>query len=167
MGAQAPDPDGRDSRVWVLLPENLNNRLPGLCALFIREEAPSPLPVGCLTDSLTQLTRKYRVMVSSGYHLILLISSAGGPDLPGIPFYLRVSYQACMDTPLTEVHPPGDPCPDIPGHADTQHICEENVGKDEGPLVNPGPPEYPPPFCSQYGREAAPYCARGRGVPAS
>ena len=53
----------------MILPENHSNRLHGLCALVIQEEAPSPLTVVCLADSLPQLTRQYRVMVASGYHL--------------------------------------------------------------------------------------------------
>ena len=106
-------------------------------------------------------------MVASGYRLILILSSAGGPVLHGSPFRLSVSYQACMETPLPEVHPPGYTHPDLPGPADTQRLREDEVGKDEGPLGFPGPPEYSPPFRSQYGREAAPYCAIGRGLLAS
>ena len=43
---------GGYSRVRVLLPENLCNRSPGIHALVIREDTPSPLLVGCLTDCL-------------------------------------------------------------------------------------------------------------------
>ena len=119
-------------RVQVLLPENLRNWSPGLCALVIWEETTSPLPVGCLTDGLPQLTRKYRVMVSSGYRLILLLFSAGGPALPFSSFRLSVSYQACMETPIPEVHSPGDTCPDIPRPADAERLCEDDVGKTRG-----------------------------------
>ena len=49
--------------------------------------------------------------------------------------------------------------------ADTHRLCEDDLGKDKGPLGVPGPTKNPPPFCRQYCREAAPYCARGCGVP--
>ena len=75
------------------------------------------------------------------------------PDLHGEP-------------PPPEVHLPGDPCSDTPGPADTQRLCEDDVGKDEGTIGVPTPANNPPSFRSQYGLEAAPYCARGRGVPA-
>ena len=61
--------------VWVLLPEDLCNRSPGFCALVVREETPSPLPVGCLTDSLPELTRQHFLLKAPGYRLILLISA--------------------------------------------------------------------------------------------
>ena len=108
----------------------------------------SSLPVSCPMDSLPQIIRQYRVMVSSGYRIIFLLSSTGGLVLPFIPFSLIVSYQAFMETPLPKFHPPGDPCPDLPGPADTQCLCENDMGKDEWPLGVPGPPEYPPPLRS-------------------
>ena len=72
-----------------------------------------------------------------------------------------------METPLPEVHPTGDLCLDIIGPVYTQNLCEDDMGKGKDPLGVSGPPENPPPFHSHYGREAAPYCARGRGVPDS
>ena len=72
-----------------------------------------------------------------------------------------------MENTIPEVHPPGDPGSDISVPVDTQCLCEENMGKDEGPIGVQGLPEYPLPFLSQYGRELVPYCARGSGVPAS
>ena len=116
---------------------------------------------------LHHLTKQYRFMVASGYRLILLLSSAGGPALRGIPFSLSFSYQAYGETPLPEVDPPGDPGLDLPGPVETQCLCENNVGKDEGSPGVPCPPNHPPALRSQYGREAAPYCARGSGVLAS
>ena len=118
---------GGDSHVRVFLPENLCNRSTGLCALVIWEETPYPLPVGCPTDCLHYLTRQYRVMVALGYHLTPLISSDGGPALTGSPFCLCVSYQACVENPIPEVHLPGDPCLDLPGPADTQSLREDDV----------------------------------------
>ena len=53
-----------------------------------------------------------------------------------------------------------------PWPCDTQRLCEDNVGKDERPLGFPTISEYPLPLLIQYGREAAPYCARGSGIPA-
>ena len=106
-------------------------------------------------------------MVASGNRLILLLSSAGGSFLPGCPFRLSVSYHADVETPLPEVQPPGDPFLDLPVPADAQHLFEEDVGKEEGPIGVPGPPEYLPPFHSQYGRKAAPYCTRVPSLPDS
>ena len=123
----------------MLFLENLCNQFPGLCALLILEETPSTLPLNCLTDGLTQFTRQYCVMVALGYCLILLLSSADGPALPGRPIRLSVSYQAFIDTPLLEVHLPGDPGLDLSGPTDAQSLREDNVGKAEGPLVVIGP----------------------------
>ena len=64
-----------------------------------------------------------------------------------------------MDTPLPEVHLPGYPVLYVLGPADTQRLCEDDVGEGEGPIRVPTPVEYPPLFRSQDGREAAPYCA--------
>ena len=47
---------GWDLRVWVLLLEDLCNRYPGLSASIIRKRKPSPIPVGCLTDGLTNIS---------------------------------------------------------------------------------------------------------------
>ena len=94
-------------------------------------------------DGLSQLTRQYRVMIASGYRLILLLSSAGGPALPVRPFRPSVSYQACMYTPIPEVHPPGDLCLDLLGPADTQRLCADDVSKEKGPLGITGPLNYP------------------------
>ena len=52
----------------------------------------------------------------------------------GIPFRFGVPHQARMLAPLPEVHPPGNPVPDISGPADAQSLRENNVGKDEGYL---------------------------------
>ena len=154
-------------RVQVLLLENLRNCSPRLCALVIQEETPSPLPVGCLTDVLPQLTRQYRIMVASVYRLILFLSSAGGAALPGCPLRLSVSYQACTDTPLPEVYPPGDHGSYFSGPMDAQHICENSVGEEKGYLRGPTSVENPLPFCSQDFREAAPHCYCGSGITAS
>ena len=62
-----------------------------------------------------------------------------------------------METPLSEIHPPSYPCPDLSGPADAQRIGEDNVVKDKGPLGVPSTSEYPLPFCSQDGHEPAPY----------
>ena len=72
-----------------------------------------------------------------------------------------------METLLPEVHLPGDTCQDFLGPTNTQHLREDNVGKDEVPLRVLGPPEYPLPFLCQYGHESAPYCAIGCRIPAS
>ena len=39
-----------------------------------------------------------------------------------------------METPLPEVHPPGDPRPYFPGPTDTQRLCEDNMDEDKGSL---------------------------------
>ena len=59
--------------VQVLLPEDLCNQSPGFCALVIREETPSPLPVGFPTDGLSNLTQQNCVVVASCYGLVLLL----------------------------------------------------------------------------------------------
>ena len=125
---------GGELHIQVILPENPSNRPPVLCSLVIREETPSPLHIGCLTDGLPQLTRQYPVVIASSDRLIPILSSSGGSSLPGYPFHLRISYLACVDTPIPEVHPPGDPGPDLPGPVDTRRFREDNVGKDKGLL---------------------------------
>ena len=72
-----------------------------------------------------------------------------------------------METPIPDFHLPGDPRLYLLGSVDTHNLREDNVGKDEGLLGVPGPPEYPPPFRSQYCCEAATYCDRGCGIPSS
>ena len=96
-------------------------------------------------------------MVTTGYRLILLLLTTSGPSLPGIPFRLGITYHACMETPLPEVNPPGDLCPDLLGPTDAQCLCKIDVGKEKGSLGVPTPTENPPSFRSQYGCEAAPY----------
>ena len=142
----------------MLLPENLSYRSTGLGALVIREETTYLLPVGCPTDSLHELTRQNYAMIALRYRLILLLSSPGGFDLPTSPAW-RNLYQRSIR--------PGDPRPDLHGPADTQNLCEDNMGKYEGPLGVPGPPEYPPSLLIQYGREPEPYFNKGNGVPDS
>ena len=110
-------------------------------------------------DGLPELTIQYCFMVTTCYCLVLLLSSNIGPALPGIPFRLGVPYQAHMETFLPEFHPPGDLHPYLLGPTDALRLCKDNVGKYKGPLRVLTPAKYPPPFRSQYGREAAPYCA--------
>ena len=86
--------------VRMLLPENLCNRSPGFSALVIWEETPSLLPVGFPTDSLPRLTRKHYVVVSLGYHLIILLPATVVPALPGGPLRRGVPQQACVENPL-------------------------------------------------------------------
>ena len=122
----------RDMHVWMLLPEDLCNRSPGLSELVIRQEAPSPLPSGGLTDGLLKLTRQRRVVVAPGYRLLLLLLfSAGSSALPGGPFRLNIPHYARMEISLLEVHPPGDPCPDFLVPADAQRLCKNDVSKDK------------------------------------
>ena len=151
--------------VQVLLLEDLCNRSPGYSALVIREETPSPLPVGFPTDGLPELPRKHCLVKTPGYRLILLLAVRGGPDLSGGPFRLGVPHQARVLAPLPEVYAPRDPCPDFSGLADAQRLCENDVGEDEGSLEVPTPCENPPSFRGQDSREAVPHRSRGRGVP--
>ena len=106
------------------------------------------LPFGFPTDGLPELTRQYCVIVTPCDGLAILLSSTVIPALTDSPFHLGIPYQACMDIPLPEVHLPGYPRPDLLGPADAQPLCEDNVGKYEGPLGVPGSTEYPPPLCS-------------------
>ena len=144
------------THVQVLLREDLCNRLLGSGALIVLEETPSPLPVGCLTDGLPELPREHCFVVALGYRLLLLLSAAGGSDLPGGPFRLGITHQARMETPLPEVHAPGDPGPDLLGPADAQRLCEDDMVEYKGFLGVTAPFNYPLPFHSQYGCEAAP-----------
>ena len=83
-------------------------------ALVIREEIPSPFPVGCQTDGLPKLTRQHCVMLAPGYRLFLLIPATGGSALPDVTLRLGIPHQAFVETPLPEVHSPSDLRPDIP-----------------------------------------------------
>ena len=87
-------------------------------------------------------------MVAPRKGLVLLLSSTGGRALPGGPFRLGIPYQAHVDIPLPEVHPSGDPGPDILGSEDAQHLCKNYVGKDEEYLRVPTPAKDTPPFQS-------------------
>ena len=118
----------------VLLPEDLCNRSPGFGALVIREETPSPLQVGCLTDGLAELPQEHCLMETPGHGVFLLRTAEGGPDLAGSSFRLGVPHQTIMLSPLPEVHAPGDPGPDLPGSTDAQRIGKNDVGEDEGSL---------------------------------
>ena len=91
-------------------------------------------------------------MVTISYSLLLLLSATGGPAIPFIPLQLRIPHQACVDSPLPEVHPPIHPCPYLSGPEDAQHLGDDYVSKDEGPLGVTSPSEYPPIFRSQDGR---------------
>ena len=97
--------------VRMLLMEKLCNRSPGFSALVILEETTTPLPVSCPTDGLPQRTRQHSVVSAPHNGLILLLSSTGGPALPGGPFCLGTPHQARMEIPLPEVHLPDDPRP--------------------------------------------------------
>ena len=74
---------------------------------------PPPLPVSCPKYSLLYLTRQHCVVVAPGYRLLLLLSATGGPAVSVGSFRLLIPHQACMDTPLPEVHLYGDPRPDF------------------------------------------------------
>ena len=96
-------------------------------------------------------------MLATGYHHHLLLSAAGGPALLGGPFHLGIPHQARLETPLSEVHPPGYTRPDLLGPADDKRLCEDDVGKEKGSLGVPTPVHYPLLFHGQDGREAAPH----------
>ena len=117
-------------------------------------------------DGLPELIRQHCVVIAPGNRLILLLSNTGGPALPGIPFLLSASYQSRVETPLPEVHLPHYPGPYLLGPTDAKRLCKNDVGLYEGSLGVTGPTKYPPPFHNQDCREVAPYCARGRGIPA-
>ena len=104
--------------VRVLLPEDLCNRSPGFSALVVQEETPSPLPVIGPTDGLMELTRQDCAVVAPGQGLVLLLSSVGGPALPGGPFHLGVPHQTRVQTLLQKFNAPRSPGPDLSGPAD-------------------------------------------------
>ena len=120
-------------------PGDLCNRSPGFGALVVQEETPSPLPVGCPTDGRPDLSQDNYLVEAPRYGLILLLTAEGGPALTGSPLCLGIPYQAHMLAPITEVHAPGDPCPDLPGLADAQRLSKNDVGEDEGSLGVPDP----------------------------
>ena len=127
----------------MILPEALCNQSPGFCALIIREETPSPLPVSCPTDGFPDLTRQHCVVLSPGFRLIPLLPDGGGPALPGSPFRLGIPHQTCVENPLPEIHPPCYSGPDFPGPTDNQRLPEDDVGKDKESLGFPTPVDYP------------------------
>ena len=112
--------------VRVLLLEDLCNRSPNFGALVIREETPSPLPVGCPKYGLLELPQEHGLVVTPGHGFVLLLAAGGGPALLVSPFCLGVPYQARVLAPLSEVHPPHDPDPDIPGLADA-HVTANSM----------------------------------------
>ena len=112
-----------------------------------------------MPDRLPELNPQHSVVVTLCNVLIILLSTAGGPTFYGSPFRLGVPYQDCVDTPLLEVHPPGDPRQDLLGPADTNRLRKNDVGKYEGPLGVSTPADNPPPFRSQYACEAVTHCA--------
>ena len=126
----------------MLLPEDLYNRPPGFGALVVREETPSPLHVGCLADGPMKLNRQHLIMAAPGYRLILLLPAIGGPALSGGPFHLGIPHQSPVETSLPEVHPPGYPRPYLPGPADAQRLCKNDVGRDKGSLGVPIPSKH-------------------------
>ena len=109
-------------------------------------------------NGLLEVTQQHSVVIAPFYDLVFLLSTTGGPALPDVSFRIGIPHQACMDTPLLEVHPPGDHQPDLLFPADTQRLCKNNMGEDEGPLRVPTPAENPPPFHCPYCREVAPLC---------
>ena len=102
----------------MLLLEDFCNQSPGLYALIILEETPSPLPVGGLADGIMELTRQQCVVLAPCYRLVILLLATDIYSLPGSPFRLGVSYQTRMETPLPEVHLPHYSVPDTLGPAD-------------------------------------------------
>ena len=83
---------GGGTHVRVLLPEELYNWSPDFCALVIREETPSPLPVGCPTDGLPELSQEHCLVEALRYGIVLLLTAEGGPALTGSPFRLGVPH---------------------------------------------------------------------------
>ena len=78
-------------------------------------------------------------METPRHGVVLLLTAEGGPALAGSPFRLGIPHQASMLSSLPEVHAPGDPCPDLLGPADSQHLSQHDVGEDEGSLGVPTP----------------------------
>ena len=85
-------------------------------------------------------------MEAPHHGIVLLLAVEGGPTFTGSPFRLGIPYQAHMLAPLSEVHAPGDPGPDILGPADAQNLGQHDVGEDKGYLIVPTPVEEPPSF---------------------
>ena len=83
-------------------------------------------------------------MAVSCHGLVFLLPSTGGPSLPGGPFHLGIPQQALVETPLLEVHLPGDPGLDRLFPTDAQRLRKTNVGEDEGSLSVPTTVQNPP-----------------------
>ena len=130
---------GGYTHVRVILPEDFCNRSPGFSALVLRKETTSSLPVGCPTDGLSELSQEHCPMGTAVPGVVLLLAAEVGPALAGSPFRLNVPHQASILSPLPEFHGPGYPGPYLPGPADAQRLCKNDVGKDEGSLGVPNP----------------------------
>ena len=118
-------------------------------ALIIREETPSPLLVGFLTDGLSELSQEHCLVETLGHGVFLLLTAEGGPALVGSPSRLGEPRQDSMLSPIPEFHAPGDSGPDLTGPEDAQRLCKNDVGEDKGSLGVPTPRDYPPPFRSK------------------
>ena len=140
----------------MLIPEKPSNRSPGLSELVIREEKPSPLPVGRPAESLPHLTQHHYAVVDPGFLCVLFLTSSGGPALPGITLRLSVPHQACVETSLPEVHTPIYLCLYFPGFTYAQLLCENDMGKNERSPGVPTPDKTPLPLRNQYDHKPAP-----------
>ena len=58
----------------MLLPEDLCNPSPGVGALVIQEETPSPLPVGYPTDGLEELPQEHCLVKTLRNGIVLLLA---------------------------------------------------------------------------------------------
>ena len=148
---------GGDLLVQVILPENLCNWSPGICALVIQEETPSHLHIGFPADGLAQLTKNHCIVLAKVFLLVLLLTYSVFPDLPGSILCLCVLYQARVDTSLPEVHPHSYPWSNFPGSEFFQRLFENYMSKDEGYLGVTTPVKNTLPSRSQYDHKPAPY----------
>ena len=73
-------------------------------------------------DGLPQLTQQNFAEVATVYCLVLLLSSSGGPALPGSTLRLCVPHHDRVETSLPEVHPSCYLCPNLPGPMYAQRL---------------------------------------------
>ena len=133
-------------------PEELCNQSPGFCCI-VQPGGEHLHPPCCLLDGRPAKTyMKTQCYVRSE---LLPPPYPGGSSLPGSPFRIGIPYKTSIETPLPEVHLPGDSRPDLPGPAYARHLCEDGVGKDKGSLGVSTLVDHPLPFHSQDDREAA------------
>ena len=96
---------GGNPHVWVILPDDLRNPLPGINENINRKETPYPLSISFTTAGLPKLPRQHSDVELATQGFSLLLSSTGGSALPGSLLHFRVPHQSRVETSIPEVNP--------------------------------------------------------------